>query len=58
MIKRELFYFIECDNCNKKLSEDNSEILHEEKKEIIEEAEDRGWIKKGKKFFCCECQVP
>lgn len=58
MIKRELYYIVICDVCGKRLSENEYDLLHKEKNETTEELEDQGWIKKGRKTFCPECQVP
>ena len=57
MIKRELFYFAECDGCDAPLETDNYFIFHHAKKvDIIEELENAEWVKKGREWFCLECQ--
>ena len=57
MIKRELFYFAECDGCGAELLSNNcSDIHYQKKSEIIEDIEDSEWVKKGHEWFCPECQ--
>ena len=57
MIERKFFYLVECDNCGTELRADNYFVIHHVKRsEIIEELDNAEWVKKGREWFCPECQ--
>ena len=53
-VKREPFYYAQCDECQKIFGNSECDDLFKTKEELLDAIEFE-WIKEGRKVYCSEC---